>query len=238
MAWICGQCKNLIDNHLSTCSQCGAPKSPTAFSGVGDIVESTPDSDYRDLAMEGHLKALALWYRIGGGIAFFFGLWMIIAGGGSSSHGSGLGRALGEVAFVIGIVIVLASAGGFVLGHFLGRFANGARITAGVFGAIGMASQLLNTCVGTFAGRRGPNVAALFSGVLSLGWSAAILWVLFNNRSSEICTPRYRELIARTPDMKPRTFQSPFFWVPLIIIGLGVGCGLIAVASLSSMRSY
>ncbi len=121
----------------------------------------------RDLAMEAHLKAVALWNRIGGLLLVGIGLLALL-------------------------VIPLAG--------------------------------------GTRRGGDGSEIAgALIGAVVSLAIGAAYLWVYFNGRAAAVCSREYAERVARTPHLKPQTFRSPFFWIPLAAIGIVVVLAILAV---------
>ena len=123
----------------------------------------------------------------------------------------------------------------------------GARITAGVLTILGLGANVLRACGGvalvgavqTYAavGAAGSMMGTVFGALLSIAWSSAMLWALFSSRSAQICTPRYREVMARTAHLRPRTFASPFFWVPFIGIALMVMLAVAGAALFVSMRS-
>jgi len=240
MAWICGQCRNLIDNHLTACSQCGAPRSPTAMSGVGETVDPLPAADYRDLTMEGHLQALALWDRIAGILLVIGGIFFLV--GTSSLHSRTgdniIGRLLESLGIFAGIAFFLFAVAYYALGHFMARYDNVARIINGVLCAIGAGLNLLSSCGNMASSRSGGGgvIGGAIGAMIVIAWSAAKLWAYFSPRSATICTDSYRELVARSSDMKPRTYSSPFFWIPLAFLGLMAGCGVCSVAMISSMR--
>jgi len=130
-----------------------------------------------------------------------------------------------------------------VLGHFLARYANWARITAGVFAVVGLVAQCLTTLLGIIAAaqpptmmygmyyREGPSMFwVLVRGGLSIGWSAAISWVLLSSRSAAICNDRYRQLVAATSNLRAPTFRSFVFMVPTILISVTIGWFLILFA--------
>jgi hypothetical protein len=45
-----------------------------------------------------------------------------------------------------------------------------------------------------------------------------MLWVLASSRAARICTPDYQSLVAGRPDQTPRTYSSPFFWIPFALL--------------------
>lgn len=173
------------------------------------------DANPRDLKMEGHLRALALWYRIGGLLCAVVGLIMLVVGAGSGRMGGA------EVGCIMAVMVGMGALL-FVLGHFLGKLSNGVRIACGVLTILGMVMNLLSLAVGAGGGPGGGAAAGGNAlGVLfSLGWSSACLWAFFNGRAAAVCTPAYVDNMARTPQLKSATFSSPFFWIPLGFIGL------------------
>jgi hypothetical protein len=115
--------------------------------------------------------------------------------------------------------------GSLLIGRYLNRYSNVARVIAGAFGAFGLALNVISTLSTVFQASRGvtPTWMALFSSAnLAFGslWSGAHLWALFNQRAAVICTPGYRALIARKPMEQPKTYSSPFFWLPFVWLGL------------------
>lgn len=183
--------------------------------------------------MEGHLSAIALWYRLTGAL-------------GLASSGILLLSVLLLANNTSGPVLVVLIGfsgfwtGSFLLGRHLDRYSNRARIIAGVLGALGVATNVFSTLGVVIQATRGAAptwMALFFSAHLALGslWSGANLWALFNQRAAVICTPEYRALIVRKPMQRPHTYSSPFFWLPFVWMGLAfVG----SIAMYSIMASF
>ncbi len=233
MAWSCEQCgRNVVSNDL-LCDLCHAAK-------PGADPEKVALGGQRDLIMEAHLRALALWYRIGA-VLLVVGMVLMTATGMAATRGLGGmggfgGDVMGGVLMTLAVITLLSAGGAYVLGHFLARYSNGARITGGVLTAIGLAWVVLSTVLaivrassessyydpygGGYGARHyyghssGFGFGSVIITILYLLWIASVLWALFNKRSSQICSPRYRDIVARTPELTPPTFKSPFFIIP------------------------
>ena len=241
MAWVCASCNNLVDNHLPSCNACGLARSDGGGPG---FAAGESAADWRDLAMEGHLRAIAFWYRFSAVLCVPAAAGLMIFGG-SLEGSSGLGAMAGTLLMVVGVIVLCCAVGSYLLGHFLARYANGARITAGVFTSIGLGMNVLSACGGAAlmsAGHRGYDVGSgvgnLFGSLISIGMSLALLWAFFSKRSAHLCTPQYRELVAKSPQLKPRTWTSPFFLVPLILIIIFVVIGGAAIALVASRAAH
>jgi hypothetical protein len=232
MAWSCDQCgRNVVSNELM-CDLCMAAR-------PGADPQRIELARQRDLVMEAHLRALGLWYRIGA-VLFTVGALISMVGGGALAFGFGRmsGVVAGALLFGLAFTVVICG-GAYVLGHFLARYYNGARITAAVLSCVGLAWMLLSFGLVLFASERGGNyyggdpygighhyysrssgvgfLQVIFM-ILAVVWMISVLWALFNGRSATICSPRYRDLAARTPELRPSTFKSPFFIVPLAVL--------------------
>lgn len=179
--------------------------------------------------MEGHLSAIALWYRLAGTLGLAsIGLLVL-----PTLFVDIPLRAISDAGFIRVILLIvlgacaLAFAGSFLLGRYLKRYSNVARICAGALGALGLAFNVLSTLAIVIQATRGAApawVALFYSGNLALGslWSGANLWALLNQRAAVICTPEYRALIARKPTERPAMYSSPFFWIPVVWVGLAI----------------
>jgi hypothetical protein len=212
-------------------------------------------SDRRDFKMEGHLSAIALWYRISGILGLVCtGLFLLLtplAIGGIRKLGTlgALGEHSGDILTFLVIVVVAAmllfSIGSLLLGRRLDRYSNAARIIAGVLGAVGLAFNVVSTCSTVFRASGGDTsvAQALMASInLAIGslWSGANLWALFNQRAALICTPEYRALATHKPLQRSYVYSSPFFWIPFLWMGLAFLVAIIAgvmVASLAVMAS-
>src|SRR5262249_13334832 len=142
--------------------------------------------------------------------------------------------------------------GAFVLGHFLARYSNGARITAGVLTIIGLAWIVLSAVLGLVRAASQPRLFEAYPAyssphyyynqpstgwgfgtiillLLYLLWIGSVLWALWNKRSSQICSERYRDIVARTPELSPPTFKSPFFIVPAALTVVAILFSLVII---------
>ncbi len=230
----CPFCAESIPSGAAVCPFCKSTLSAKAPSPVRR--ERARAEASRDLSMEAHLRAIAVWYRISGVLVAFLGLVflaLIVPSMGGSGPAAGCGVAVMLLFLAIGAV-------SFALGHFLGKYSNGARIGAGVLTILGMVGnviQIFAAMAAPSSGRGQPGGAAgvVIGAVLGLGIGAIYLWAFFNQRSAAICSPGYAALVARSPHLKPRTFASPFFWGPFVVGGLlfviGVAAGALAAAS-------
>jgi hypothetical protein len=186
----------------------------------------TPDPEAprpaRDLVMESHLSAIALWFRVGailGMVGIGLAMFGLMA---DSRRSADAGAAIFAVLLVGGILALL-----LVLGQKLAQYSDGARITAGVLSVIGLIGQWLQLLVllGESSRRMGRDREAMavwivVATLVGTAWAITMAWALFNSRSARICTESYRQLVARTPEQKPPTYGSPFFWIPLVLLGL------------------
>jgi len=183
----------------------------------------------RDLPMEAHVQAIAIWYRIGGVLTGLAGLLFLVTGAmGGSSAGTEI-MLLGLMVAGMGVLI-------YRLGHHLGKLSNAARIAGGVLAVVGLgiqALQLLMIVAGSAPRGQSPGVAFAL-GLLQMGYSGALAWALFNARSSAICSEPYRQVVRQSPGERPPTYASPFFWGPFALVGVASVFGFIG--GLSRMR--
>src|SRR5581483_4372628 len=231
MAWSCEQCGRSVTSNSLMCDLCGsaAPGADAAKVALGG---------QRDLIMEAHLRALAIWQRVGAVLMAVAALWLV---GALAMAGSRLGQFsgfIGGIGAVMAAIFLAMAVGSWVLGHFLSRYSNGARITAGVLTSISLGWQVLSTGFAMFArpsyayddyGSRyggygmhhssGAGMWAVLSFILIVIWMSSVLWALFNRRSSKICTPEYRDIVAKTPELAPSTLKSAFFIIPAALGG-------------------
>lgn len=232
----CPECNSDNPRTSQLCQACGAALTRAAVGlGAGGPMGK------RDLDMERHLRAIAIWYRINGVLLFVACACFIIAAvvGISQTSGRGRGGEAGIVAGVMMVMVVICGGIGlltYLLGHYLAKYSNGARITTGVLAILGMVGSACNLLSSLAqlggAGRAGAPEGAVLLGVLVMVvlWIAiygGICWAVFNGRSAAICTEQYRALVARTPSQQPSTYSSVFFWGPFVMMALG--CGLIAM---------
>ncbi len=226
MAWRCPRCAYPVaDDAVAACPVCATarPSPPGA------------DAARRDLAMEAHVSAIALWHRIQavvGLVAVVLGVpaLIIMSGGemGSMEH---------AVIAIVFVMVAGASIGYFFIGRYLGRYYDGARIAAAVLIGLALASSAINLVaaggrVAAGGAEAGPAAMLLLLVAVAIAWDVAKLWALYNARSGAILTAEYRAVVARTPQLAPPTFRSPFFWLPLVGIGLALAGGALAVLSI------
>ncbi len=203
MAWRCAHCKDYVENGRTTCTSCGVPRGGMAI----PTAAAEEAAGERDLKMEAHLAATALWHRVG---ALLAGALVLI--GWLFGHADvGEGRWSAPVALAV-------CAAAYLLGAALGRRSNAARVIAGVFAVLGFAGTAIGSCSGVLHGER----TSLIGIALSLAWSAAYVWVFWSQRSRRICSAGYQRLVAASPTVRPRVATSVFFWVPMIFFAIAV----------------
>ena len=169
----------------------------------------------RDLVMEAHLQAIAIWYWIAaaacvllaGGLVLFF----------KESLPADAQRMM-KAGIVMGILGAVTS---YALGSYLMKYSEGARITAGIMSGLTLLMNIAAVARPGGALSQG-NWGRLVSTTLAAGWCVVLLWAFFNGRSSIVCSEEYRVIVKATPDQKPETFRSPFFWVPFILVGVSM----------------
>jgi RNA polymerase subunit RPABC4/transcription elongation factor Spt4 len=194
----CPKCHESNPPEAAQCSACGAPLHE------------------RDLRMEGHLRAIGLWFRIGGVLML---AWL----GFLTLSGYPLLRFMPSEARMF-LMAYGALAFGFVLiGFFLSRFSNTARLIAGICTTLFVSIQVLQA-IHAFEGRI--REAGSLIAVMAAGWGIAVLWALVNARASKICRPGYAQLVSMTPQARSSMANSPFFWIPMILIASIFGLAL------------
>jgi hypothetical protein len=163
----------------------------------------------RELAHERHLKAIALWSCLAGGVVALVGAAALL----SAIGGDG---ARAQSAAISGLVVCSMGVGHVVSGVGLLRFRSWARwlgvVLAGLaFATAGYGAVVL---VGAMAASIFP-ATAISKTAFSLLWNGATAWALANPRAGTICHPDYVFVVHR--DRRPRrTWTSPFFWGPLV----------------------
>jgi hypothetical protein len=225
--WSCDQChKNVTSNPL-ICDACGA-------AAPGADPDTVAIALQRDLAIEAHLRALALWHRIGAVLVAVIAIAVMVQSGivASRLSAEGLGDAVGlwlsgATVWVCSIVLAMC-AGSYVLGHFLARYVDAARIVAGVLAVIELVLAVVRTC-GSLAlqsHRYSPygssSAGTILAFLLNVVWTSCVAWVLLSSRAAHVCRPQYRTLVARTPALQPPTYRSPFFLIPTIVVALAL----------------
>lgn len=161
----------------------------------------------RDLDWEAHLRAIGFWFMVSPlTVAFYLSL-LLAAGGASAAD----------------VIFILPGLGPAVLGLMLRRYSDPARIIAGVFTCVGssvLLFWLLQALSLMGEPSRGKRRLLIFLAIIclaALAWGIYTAVTLFSSRSARICTPAYRQLVSANPQTV-RTFQSHFFWVPLVML--------------------
>lgn len=230
MPWNCDSCHTHVTNDL-ICTRCGSSAAGADPRLVGIALQ-------RDRIMEGHLTALALWYRIFA-VLGVVGAVALFAGGVRLVERFGRDDDSGSPLAAVAVVMLLASATSYLLGHFVARYANWARITAGVFAVLGLVLQIINFAATAFALYASPYqlggavIPVLLPVVLGLVWAVSVTWAFLSPRAAHVCTEPYRQMVAQTSTLRPPTFRSFFFMAPLV--GVAVGVGLLALPLLARL---
>jgi hypothetical protein len=202
--------------------KCPTCREPITVPGVIDPAaprRSLPrGSGGRDLRMEAHYKAIAIWYRLGGYLTLAAGLVVLLMFIASPGRYDLPGLAL-RLAATFGV-------GGLclVIGIYLARFANQARLVAAVLTVLSALGQFAQV-----ARRPGHSLSA----AISLAILAAFLWAFLSKRGAALCSEEYAEKMAQTPHLKPATFASPFFWGFLLLFALLAVLLLLLLVALS-----
>jgi hypothetical protein len=176
----------------------------------------------RDPGTEAHLRAIALWFVVGGA---GFGLSALVALAlGQESDFLDLSGDSPQIfwsAVAVLVPMAAVSLAHAVVGHFLARFRRWARIAGGVLALLLFVWQARQ--VETFTRPWGSLLA-----VASVVWLGAVAWTLFGASAARLSTDEYRALVARTPAPALPIHRSPFFWAPLVatvgiagLVGLG-----------------
>lgn len=169
-------------------------------SGRAPAPEPARRTIQRDLSAESHLVALAIWQRITCMLGVVFVGWTLMSL-------SGLGAPAALVGAAVALPLAVSVACG-ALGFFLMKYSNVARMLTAALSAFGILATVLG----------GPSLAS----VIPLGFHTAVLAVLLSDRSAALCTPEYRERVARTPGESVPWARSPFFYIPALLLLIGV----------------
>lgn len=235
----CPECGEMAEGGAAVCSFCQAPMGKPRKQA--HKAASDPSAG-RDLQMEAHVSAIALLYRItallGGVVCLMLLISTVAAGERMWARMSGILIILMVVIAVIGLLV-------YALGHFLGKFSNAARIIAMILGLVGLVGNIFSIGLAIITGMdprvtgMPPLPLTILMHVLSMGWGVAILWALYNSRAASLCTETYIQRVASSPDVKPPTFASPFFWLPFILVGVSIVVAIcIAADSAPSYRRW
>jgi hypothetical protein len=230
--WSCEICGRWERSNPIFCESCGAG-APDADGALVSLALQ------RDLHVEAHLGALAIWYRVGAMLTLLlagvvlgrFG--RLVVAGARSWRAVGVAW-MGAVGVAVSLLLA-AAAGAYYLGQRLARLHDGARIVAGAVAIAGLIATVTRIALTL---RDYDRLAALiphhFAYVRpSLAWpilafvAATLAWIaivatLFSTRAADVCASHYRSLVVRTPMLKPPTLRSPFFVLPLVVTVLTV----------------
>lgn len=170
----------------------------------------------RDVRQEEHLRAIAVWQRIGGLLGLIGSGLMLVMG---VASGAGAGAVI--LPLFLGAVAAAALAVGQGLWDYRawGRWA----VTA---------LQGLPLLGGAFALLSGSGV---LGPLVQIGWAAAIVAALLSERTSAICTDGYRARVERSPQVTIAWWTSPFFFVPAALLVLGLIAALVMFGGLALM---
>lgn len=176
-------------------------------------------SSSRDLETEAHLVAIAIWQRVWCvlGLIFAFALYKLTVS--LSAH---FGMTAPGALRVVAMPVLGALASG-ALGHYLARYHAPARLLTVGLAGLTVAATLWS--------------GISFLSIVSCLFDVAVIVVLVNPRSVRVCTPEYRDEVARTADVSVPWASSPFFWIPAVLTLLLVGVALFsALATAALMR--
>jgi hypothetical protein len=171
--------------------------------------------------MEAHLRAIAIWYKIGAVMGALSILGLLMA--------QNDGKIPGEyvAGLKVGVVMIAAfSVFSWMLGHYLAAYSAGGRIVARL---VTFLSILMNVfgLVRPGGGLDQFKWGKIGLHVCFIAWLLMVAFILRNARTADICTEEYRALVKNTPGQTPPTFRSPFFLMPLIGTILSVISGLV-----------
>ena len=246
--WTCEGCGRTVRNNDFACDLCLRAK-PGSDPALAD------KAAHRDLVTEAHFKALALWFRVGGGVMAGLltvaALYFMAAGSSLGRSFGGLGHMVGAAVWIGYTLIMMYCGLYFVVGHFLARYHNWARIVTVIITLLGASFSLISLVWAEIAtaGMRssyggygyarhiGPGFGDYFRLLVQIAWAAAITKTLLGAHASKIVRPEYRAIVEETKSLKPNMFRSPFFVFPAIAVGIAVLILLFAMLMLLSHSS-
>jgi len=169
----------------------------------------------RDLQAEAHIVAIGIWQRISGvlmiALGGIFGIAMMagaFAGPGRNKGGMIIAVLLFGAIF-IGISVLY-----YMIGVSLMKYANWARIAMVVLFVLGVLRVVVTIDV--------------CGAITTIGYGGAQLWALYGERGGRVFSPGYQR--ATRNDRRPVPWaQSPFFWLPFVLIALSVVLVVFAV---------
>jgi hypothetical protein len=194
----CFNCSFLNAADAAACEHCGA--------NLRDIPLT------RDIKMEAHLAAIAIWFRISGYLIALLGLIPVVTRIAWGPYGV---RLFMSPLYALGIGL-----GSILLGVCLGRFSNIARIAAGILAALVAVGQGLAAFI--LVGRHNPLGIVFF---IVCSFMCAVVCALFNRRAAAVCSEGYLRLVEFRRGVPPGTYRSPFFWV--LFVGLALLVALV-----------
>jgi hypothetical protein len=178
----------------------------------------------RDLKMEEHLTAIAIWFPTLGFFVAAVGVGLVVTGIVDWEFNRLDLFSKGLYTLVIG----LASAW---LGFSLAHFSNIARISAGFLTVLAIVVQGVGTLI--FLSSTTFSIESFLGSYLFFVYLGAMLLALFNRRAAVVCSEGYRRLLDHRPGAPPGTYSSPFFWAPFVGLVLFVAVVVVALYTFS-----
>lgn len=186
---------------------------PSTILDAAPISDDAPPSPSgRDLAMEGHLRALGLWNYLTGAA---------LACGAVAVGVEGVTKP-GALAGDVGVALLLLLVGGGIatLGYFLRDLSDGVRRAYKILGIISLILGTLSNLgqVGLAMANDRSVAPTLVGAVVHVTWILFFLYTIDSPRAVLVCTPEYRSRASASPG--PHGFASPFFWGPFGLFGI------------------
>lgn len=166
---------------------------------------------------EAHVRAIALWFFgwAAVGLVSLLILFMI------ASLMNRLGvLSPGRLMYFGFLYLIL-----IVLGVFLGRFHPAARIGGAVFsGLVALSFFLMIGAAIDSMTSKNQGVTFGLSVMFSIPglYFSAIAYTLLRPQAARLFTPEYAQRVEDSPEVRPNTFASPFFYLPAGALILGV----------------
>ena len=179
----------------------------------------------RDVAMEAHISAIAMWCRVAG-VAMGVISVELFALSGEQRRVDPNGISFSQ----LGLFLALGSAAFYPVGHFLAKL-SGPAVTVGwilLFGVLAWRMMgLMMMMLDVFnQPKRYINIPPeiVEDAVLSLLGSLAIgtlFLALLSARADRVCRQANASKMAGARRLVPSPFRSPLFWVPMAYLGVG-----------------
>lgn len=168
----------------------------------------------RDAGRERHVRAIAVWYRVGA-------LLGVVGIGGTLALGSANGAdpgalVVGLLPTLVAVVVTGLLAAGLWSYHPAARWATVA--LQGVAALAGLSSLSLLALPSSARGV-GAN-AVMAASLLQLAWAVAVGACLLAPRTAPLFEARYREHVVRTPGVQVAWWTSSFFAIPAAVLGV------------------